>query len=81
MPHAVDAETARQPHCLANAEPVQCQYSRQPSQDGPAAGCCESRDMQRKLVMLWRVKMSDCVDASPVVLMQRHVVAGKVTMR
>ena len=84
MPHAVHAETARQPHRLhepANAEPVQRQRTGEPSLDGPAAGCCEGKDMQRRLVLLWRVKMKDCVDASPVVLMQRHVVAGKVTMR
>ena len=75
---------ASRPQCVresANAEPVQSQHAGEPSQGGPSAGHCEGAGRQRKLALLWRVKMNECVDASPLVLMQRQLIEGKVTNR
>ena len=53
------------------------------SQCGSSAGhdVLDGADGQRRLKMVWRVKMRECVDASAVVLMQRHIIEGKPAMR
>ncbi len=78
------AEAATRPEAVQgsrSAEQQQSQHTGEPSQDVPSASSRVGADRQRKLTLQWRVKMKECVDASPLILVQRHVVDGKVTTR
>ncbi len=79
--HAEPATRPDSVHGSGNAEQQQCQHGVEPSQGVYSAKSHEGTDRQGTLKLQWRVKMKKCVDASPLILMQRHVVDGQLTAR
>ena len=78
------AEAAAQPESVrrfGNAEQRQRQHAGESSQGIPSTSSHADSDRQGTLTLQWRVKMKECVDASPLILMQRHMVDGQLTPR
>ena len=68
-------------HGSVNIEQQHCQHAGEPSQGITSASSHVGVESQKTLKLQWRVKMKECVDASPLILMQRHVVDGQLTTR
>ena len=68
-------------HRLGESGQPVCQHAGESSSDGHSAGQQEAFNRPKKLALQWRVKLRDCVDAAPQILLQRRLHEGALTMR
>lgn len=76
-----EAENSEVGHEKSADTPPRMEQAGHFSRGGPKGGEPEGEGLRERLALVWRVKLKECVDASPVVLLQRMRLEGETSMR